>query len=100
MFSELMLTHLPQQANRDAGFRHSFCGAADHDSTRLLDGWGYVARNPLAIDAGSNNRAPAHSRRPAWESDHGLKMQNLASMVFILGFGNYPVFNGLVRSLS
>src|ERR1019366_6445723 len=59
MFSESMLTHLSgQAADRDAGFRNSFCGAADHEPIRLLNGWGFRDRNqdttPLAAEpAGS-----------------------------------------------
>jgi hypothetical protein len=43
-----------------------------------------------------SGRRDSNPRRPAWETDHGLKMQNLASMVLIPGFGKYPVFNGLL----
>src|ERR1017187_6616932 len=43
-----------------------------------------------------SGRRGSNPRRPAWEADHGLKIQNLASMVFISSFGNYPVFNGLL----
>jgi hypothetical protein len=48
----------------------------------------------------SSRQPDSNRRRPAWESDYGLKIQNLASMVFISSFGNYPVFNGLVLSRS
>src|SRR5450759_1617383 len=67
---------------------------------RLLVRWGYINRNRPSRIGSPDRRAQAYSRRPAWETDHGLRIQNLASMVFISSFGDYPVFNGLVRSLS
>src|ERR1035437_9205364 len=66
---------------------------------RLLVRRGYINRNRPSRIGSPDRRAQAYSRRPAWETDHGLRIQNLASMVFISSFGDYPVFNGLVRSL-
>src|ERR1035441_42114 len=37
-----------QAVERDAGFRDSFCGAADHEPIRLLDRWGFRTSNRIS----------------------------------------------------
>src|ERR1035437_6036847 len=92
----------PSQAPLPAGFRETGRGGQlfpNGSSAALLVIRGYINRNRPSRIGSPDRRAQAYSRRPAWETDHGLRIQNLASMVFISSFGDYPVFNGLVRSL-
>jgi hypothetical protein len=64
---------------------------------RLLGGRGFRDRNRLDKVSGSQRASAMNNRRPAWEINRGLKIQNSASTVPTEGDSKHPVFNGLLQ---
>ena len=52
---------------------------------------------PQVIEKKWSGRPDSNPRRPAWEIDCRLKIQNLASTVSTEGDDKYPVINGLLQ---